>query len=97
MAAGSVFVGYGVLRTWCGSVVFEFVLDEALCYILLLSFVLMQVLSGLHLMPGMRWGDKSIPFLEPWALSWLYYILRLFAFLVISFTSGSQHVAQNLP
>ena len=96
-AAASIFVGYGVLRACCGSLVFEFVLDQALCYILLLSFIFMEVLSGLHLMPGMRWGNKSIPFLEPIALSWLYYTLRLFTFLVISFTSESQCGALNLP
>lgn len=76
----SLILGYGIQYAFFGSAVFYYVLDQALCYILLLSSVLMEVLSGLHLMPGVRWGDKSIPALDPRALAWVWYLVRLFAF-----------------
>ena len=81
------FVAYGVMRAFFGAAVFECVLDNALCYMLLFVAAIMEVLSGLHLISGVRCFGKNIPLLEPRTLSWSWWTLRLFAFQVGSFCS----------
>ena len=79
-------VSYGMVRTWFGPAVFEFVLDKALCCMLLFAATLMEAFSGLHLMPGVRCcgKQKKIPLLEPRALACVWWAIRLFAFQVSS-------------
>ena len=75
----SLFLAYGMLRAQFGPSAFNFVLDKALCYMLLFTALLMEVLSGLHLMP-------RVPAIKPSALSLVWWTVGLFAFQVFPFT-----------
>ena len=81
------FVAYGVMRAFFGAAAFECVLDKALCYMLLFAVAIMEVLSELQLISGVRFFGKNIPLLEPRTLSWSWWTFRLVAFQVCSFCS----------